>query len=242
MSNYAALILDDDLENIKILNLYLNKYCKNITPIYTASTLNEAIDTNIEHKPNLLFLDIQLGNETSSFQLLDNFDTSDQAIIFVTSHDKFALKAIEHHAKGYILKPIKVENLIATVNKVTATLDNAIVQKQKIVHLDTDFIAIASTDKIDLIKYSAIISCSSDGKYTVFSTTDKTYISSKNLGEYENLLDSKIFIRIHRQHIVNINHVIQFDKTTGLSCKLSNGKNLPISKRKKEELKTYLRL
>ena len=98
MTNYTALLLDDEVENIDLLEIYLKKYCDIFCTIYKATTLEEAISLCLEHKPDILFLDINLGEEKNSFTLLDNCVTDDNEIIFISSYNEYALKAIKKNA------------------------------------------------------------------------------------------------------------------------------------------------
>jgi two-component system, LytTR family, response regulator len=243
MTNYSALIIDDEIENIELLKLYLKKYCKEIEVIYSATTLKEGTELFLEHRPNILFLDINLGNNSTSFSLLENYDTSHSKIIFISSFDDFALKAIKFNVLAYLLKPLKKEEFIDAVTKAIEKLDDSKLGVMANSQRCSNLIAIASVNKIELIPIQEIISCSADGKYTVFYTTsNKIYTSSRNIGEYQELLNPNSFFRIHHKHIVNINFVKAVNKIEGYFCEMTNQLNLPISKRKQDEFNRFIRL
>lgn len=105
------------------------------------------------------------------------------------------------------------------------------------------FLAISSTDKIELIKVDDIVFCRADGKYTEFVLSNGTKIlSSKNLGEYNNVLTYNYFFRIHHSYVINIKHISKITKKDGLYCEFTNGVALPIAKRRQEEFIKFIKL
>jgi two-component system LytT family response regulator len=249
MINFSALIVEDIDCNDNLTKNYLNKYYKNIDTIFTATNINDGIDLFLEHKPDIVFLNINLGSDITSFALLENYNTENCEIIFISSYEKYALKAINSNVSAYLIKPIKIDELVNAVDKVIfkitkrklieSQLNQFTMQNSK----NLSLIAIPSTNKIDMIAVDKIVNCTADGKYTVIVTSDdEEFTSSRNLGEYELLLDKSVFFRIHHKHLVNINFVKKINKKDGYYCDLSNGKNLPVSKRKQEEFNKFIRL
>jgi two-component system LytT family response regulator len=249
MIKFSALIVEDIDCNDNLTRVYLNKYYKNIDTIFTATNINDGIDLFLEHKPDIVFLNINLGLDITSFALLENYNTENCEIIFISSYEKYALKAINSNVSAYLIKPIKIEELVNAVDKIIfkitkrklieTQLNQFTIQNSK----NLSLIAIPSTNKIDMIAVDKIVNCTADGKYTVIVTSDdEEFTSSRNLGEYELLLDKSVFFRIHHKHLVNINFVKKINKKDGYYCDLSNGKNLPVSKRKQEEFNKFIRL
>jgi two-component system LytT family response regulator len=243
MKYYAALILDDETENITLLELYLSKYCKQIQSIHTSTKIDDALEIIVNQKPDILFLDIDLGNNSNSFDLIDKYNLGSSQIIFITSHEHFALKAINlNNIAAYLLKPLQVEGLLKAVEKAIINL-NLHGGKKETENLNSNFIAVSSMDRIDIIPTEDIMYCSADGKYTHFYTkNDKKYTSTRNIGEYQELLNPHFFFRIHSKHIVNINFVSAINKGDGYYCELINGKTVQIAKRRKEDFNRFLKL
>jgi two-component system LytT family response regulator len=245
MKTLTALIIDDESENNMLLELYLKKYFKNIIEIFKSTNLDEGIDMFLDHQPDILFLDINLSNGITTFEFLDNYDIGNSQIIFITSYEEYALKAINNeNVSAYLIKPIKIDNLIKAVSKTILKINS---YYEKAINEDegknSNFIAVASINKIDLIPVEEIMFCTADGKYTVFETKNNlNYTSSKNLGQYQALLSSNTFFRIHHKHLVNINFIKSINKSDGYFCELINGKNLPISKRNQEKFSRFIRL
>lgn len=250
MLNCTALLLDDEIENIDLLEIYLKKYCDFFCTIYKATTLEEGMSLCLEYKPNILFLDIDLGEEKNSFTLIDNCLTDDSEIIFISSYNEYALKAIKNNACAYIMKPIVPAELVQAVNKALKNIENKKVlktaNKQSGESLTTNenIIAIASIEKIDIIQVNDIAYCQADGKYTNFFLKNGTeYTSSRNIGEYENLLlQHHNFFRVHHKYIVNIKAISSVNKKDGFYCELKSGKTIPIAKRRQEAFNKFLRL
>ncbi|MCB0753431.1 MAG: response regulator transcription factor [Ignavibacteriae bacterium] len=245
----SAVIVDDEIENIKLLRILLGKYCPFVKTIGEALTSNEAVSLINKFKPALVFMDVELDKDTG-FDVLEQIDDVDIKVIIVTAHNQYAIDAFKHSSIDYITKPIGVEQLIIAVNKARNDIE-----KDRFTHLfksgkllkglkqsnDRDFVAIPSVNKVEFVKLENIIYLKSDGRYTVFNlTSGKKIIASKNLGEYEAILDANKFFRIHNSYIVNLNHVEKINKEAGNYCDMTNRDSLPIAKRRQESLSKFL--
>ena len=109
--------------------------------------------------------------------------------------------------------------------------------------LPQHLIAVPSAKKIDFIKVEDIIYLKSEGRYTMFQLKDnKQLVATKNLGEYENLLDASIFFRVHHSYVVNLTQVTSINKTDGNYCEMVNKETVPIAKRRQEQLNKFLKI
>jgi two-component system LytT family response regulator len=247
MNEIDVLILDDQTENNELLKEYIQLYCKNINAIYTSTTVDEAILLYLTKTPRILLLDIQLDYGLNSFDFLKRISTSTTEIIFITSHEQYALKAInEVSAVAYLIKPVKPEELVTALNKAVRNLGS-----KTIISLETaaqslakyDVLSISLRDRVVLMKQNEIVYLEADGKYTNFIMADKiNYRSSKNIGEYIDFLDPSSYFRIHSKYIVNLNYVTNINKAAGNYCELKDLNALPISKRRQKELYEFLNL
>lgn len=250
-----AVLVDDDLQNLELLKYSLEKYCPLINIVGQANTADAAVKMVGELAPELIFMDIQLHYK-NTFEILDTIDCTKTEIIFVTAYSHYALKAFQYNAIAYLLKPISVENLILATNKVALKLEekeklNQLVQKeQNQAIIDTaipanhsPYLTISSLNNILILKKADILFCKSEGRYTIFFLKDNIqHVSSKNLGAYDLVLNGDCFSRIHHSYIVNINHILTINKKQGYYCEMISGALIPISRRKKNNLKTLLNI
>jgi two-component system LytT family response regulator len=243
MKNLKILILEDDIDSAKLYELYLRKYFKEIHTIFLAHTLETALDCFFENKPNILFLDVNIGNDLV-FAFLEKINTENVYKICITSHEHYAVKAYEFHVHNYLVKPVLIEKFIdVTTRAINWIANNNSKTKTQNVTVNKSFIAISSANKVEIVSMENIIYLEADGRYTIFHLKDAPIkMSTLNMGEYENLLDKNMFIRTHHKFIININEVRTIEKNVGYDCLMSNNKLLPVSKRKVSNLIQFLNL
>lgn len=252
MAKLTAVLVDDEPSNSELLQHFIKKYCPRVDVVGCADTKEDAIQIIPQLKPDILFLDIIL-DEGTGFDVLEAIHTDDLQVIFVTAFDEFAIKAFKYNAVDFLLKPLQIEDLILAVNNAedrigkNQFLENnrlqALMNAVSSEKINQDFIAIPTIEKIEFLKTNSITYCKSDGKYTEFhSVNSKMLVSSKNLGEYEQLLDEAVFFRIHNSYIVNLNYVVNINKAAGNYIELENGTSLPIAKRRQESLHKFLKI
>ena len=154
---------------------------------------------------------------------------------------------------NFILKPIDPKDLISTVNILEKNLKNELfttnTQLQstktsiKSKTSDYNFIAIPSTKKIDFIKIDDILYFESDGRYTIIYLTDKTtFFVSKNIGGYDKILTPRYFFRTHKKYLINLKYIININNADGSNCELMGNLTLPVAKRRKEDLVSFLNI
>jgi len=241
-----AIIVDDQAEAINILQLKLKTNCPEINIVCTCNTIEDAYKQINELKPELVFLDIDLG-EDNSFELLSLFEDVFFKIIFVTGHDEYALKAIQYAALGYIIKPVTSSKLIEAVQNVkksiTSTQNYSILKNSLFTDKKSlDKIVLSFGNTIDIITLSEILYIEASGNYcTVFLANDKKLMVNKTLKNFEDLLDNKIFYRTHKSFIINLNSVVRFViKKDGGFAYLNKNIEIPVSDTKKHELSSLL--
>ena len=249
MNKLKTIIVEDEVNNAELLKHFINKYCSTIELIEICANKAEAVAAISKHKPDLLFLDIILEEDTA-FDLLEEIDYTELHIIFVTAFDEFALKAFRFNAADYLLKPVQIDELIGAVNRIQERQENQdFLKKEQIQKLEekirkpsTKLVTVSNIDKVSFIKNEEILYCKSSGRYTEFYLKDKRKIvASKSLGEYEEELDKNHFYRIHKSFIVNLNSIEQINKKAGNYCELSDGSSLPISRRRLDGLLQFLK-
>jgi len=238
-ADITTIILDDENDAIKNLQNVIKKYCPEIKILKTCNTIEDAYRFINEYKPQLVFLDIDLGDNKTSFDLLSLFNPVFFKIIFVTAYHDFALKAIKFSALDYILKPFAQTEVLQAIEKVkknvftTESLDllHTQIKKNKL----SDKIALNLGNSIEIIDINDIINIEASKNYSIVTTIKKEkLLASKLLGEFEELLKDKGFYRIHYSHLINIAHIKNYSSSQGGVVIMNNNIELPISDRKKK--------
>ena len=252
MSKIRAILVDDEIKNNELLNIYLEKYCPIIDVVGISTTVEDAIQKINELRPKLVFLDIVLQDGTG-FDVLDGINYDDYSAVFITAFQEYAVTAFKFNAIDFLLKPIDPKDLITTVKTLEDNLKNKIFTTNPQLESaktsietktsDYNFIAIPSTKKIDFIKIDDILYFESDGRYTIIYLIDQTtFFVSKNIGEYDKILAPKYFFRIHKKYLINIKYIININNADGTNCELVGNIVLPVAKRRKEDLVSFLNI
>jgi two-component system LytT family response regulator len=254
-----AILVDDDLKNLELLKYFLIKFCPLVNIIGEANNVEDSIELIGNLNPELIYIDIQL-NDRNAFDVLDEIKASEIEVIFVSAYSEYALKALKYNALDYILKPLAIEDVIVATNKAIFKLNEkkrfdklvSIAEEKNLAKIDaadnialndSSYLAISSLNNILIIKKDDILYCKSQGRYTIFFLRNKIeHVSSKNLGEYEVLLNKKFFLRIHHSYIINVNQIKCVNKKQGYYCEMADGSLIPISRRKKEKLLELLKV
>jgi two-component system LytT family response regulator len=239
----TTIIIDDETPARNNLRLLLNKYCPEVNVINEYSSADEAFAGIIQHKPDLIFLDIEMPNK-SGFELIKELRSvgSTVKIIFVTAYDHYAIKALRYSAIDYLLKPIEVSDLIFAVGRVRVTSDQNTRLTYLLENLQTkdhssQKLMVPDREGMHFIELSGISYCLADGNYTYITLKNgKKIHSSKTLKEFEDLLPDSLFFRIHNSTIINLNLVKKFIKGDGGFVQLEDDSIHEVSRRKKQEL------
>jgi len=243
-----AVLIDDDKITLEIFERMLNDIYQGIEVIGKARSAKEGAALIKRKKPDLVFLDIEMpgGN---GFSMLEEFDDIDFEVVFVTSHDEYAIKAIKFSALDYIVKPVKKDELNSTIkrflknkNKDSAYLRHEVLKDSLNNELPLSHIVLPSAKEYKIVRSDDLYRCESDSYYTnVFLKNGEKVIVSKTLKEFEQMLTDDGFVRVHNSHLVNINYVNSFNRNDGGFVMMKDGTKIPVSRRKRENLLTILR-
>jgi len=238
-----ALIVDDEQFCRDNLKLMIQEYCPAILQTETAADAEEARNQVSHLKPDVLFLDVQMPNE-NGLELLNSLGNHQMSVIFTTAHREYALDALKAQAIDYLEKPINIDDLQTAVGKVESKSSNSLDKIRELINTSSgttaqERIAIPMREGYEIISYEEIIHLEASESYTViYLEGDKKILSSKNIKVYEDKLSSLVFFRTHKSHIVNMrDHLKGFNRIDGNSAVMSNGKFIPIARRK---LQTFL--
>lgn len=236
-----CVLIDDEEKNLENLKILLEDFCANAQVLALCQNVSEGIEAIRTHKPDIVFLDIQMQRETG-FDLLAKVKPIDFEVIFITAHSEYAIKAFKFSAVDYLLKPIDIEELKKAVEKVEKKLNVNI--SERLEHLLQNLkpavgqsynLAIPTSDGLIFVKIENIIYCVASSNYTeIFMNDGKKYIVSRTLKEYEELLVKNNFFRIHNSFLVNLNAIKKYVRGEGGYVIMSNDASLDVSKRRKE--------
>jgi two-component system LytT family response regulator len=236
-------IIIDDEENIRILlRGILKTHCTDVDVVAEAGSVAQAYEAIRAFKPDLLLLDIRLGDGTG-FGLLEKFEKIDFRIIFVTSYEEYALKALKLSAVDYIMKPVIADELVAAIDKTRHLIGKGEEQPVKVLvdnsknpNNQDKKLVLKTADKFHFVPVGDIIRCESDSSYTKFLLADNTSILiSRTMKEFEDILTGFGFFRPFKSDLINLKHIKAFNKTDGGFIIMTDNSRVPLSDRKREE-------
>lgn len=240
----TTLLIDDEAPARNLVKAYLSNH-PNIEIIGEAANGFEGLKLINELKPDLIFLDVQMPKLTG-FELLELLDGHVPQIIFCTAYDEYALKAFEHNAVDYLLKPFAKERLMEAIKKVTSVGK----QREELPHKSlsipetTERIVVKDGSEISIIPVDDVHYIEAQNDYVDIFTTNGKFLKKQTMSHYEETLPANRFVRIHRKYILNINQLVKIDKygKETYTVKLKNGAVLTVSASGYTNLKQVLGL
>lgn len=225
---YKVVIIDDEQSGREVLSQLLASN-KDISIVGFGESAESGIAAIVEHKPDIVFLDIEMPNGTG-FNVLDNDAVRDInfRVIFTTAFEKYALKAIKYAALDYILKPIDKNELNAALQKVIVEKQTAGGNNEWIEDLKTAFnkssrLKLISKDGFDMVDVNSIVYIKADANYTMFYFDDGTSkLISKTMKIFQLYLEQHGFLRIHRSHIINTSKMSKYQHGKGGQVVMTN--------------------
>jgi two-component system LytT family response regulator len=242
-----AIIIDDE----QLARSIVKEYAEGIPQIEIVQECSdgfEGLKAILQHKPDLLFLDIQMP-KINGFEMLELVE-SPPAVIFTTAFDEYAIKAFESHAVDYLLKPFSKERFDKAVSKF---LDQTDLQQQKknteaLLNSTTELpaqherIVVKTGGKIKIIPVGDILYLEAADDYVKIFTQEGSFLKNKTLSFFESTLPANKFARTHRSFMVNIHEITRIDpyeKENHLAI-LRSGGRIPVSKSGYAKLKAVL--
>jgi two-component system LytT family response regulator len=242
MKQQTAVLVDDMPQALEMLYNDISKKHANIQIIGTATSVVEAAKLLSKQQPDILFLDIMLGDGTG-FDVLEIIPDLSSKIIFVTASDAYAIKAFKFAAIDYILKPYSDEDLNNAIDKALHQIQP---EKKQLNVLQESIsnpanvpkkISLHTLDKIVVVSLEEIIKCKSDNNYTTFYFENDTKLMvTKTLKYFADLLKESHFLRVHQSHLVNTKYIKEYIKSDGGYLVLKDKSTVPVSVRKRAEV------
>jgi two-component system LytT family response regulator len=242
-----AILIDDE----PLARLVVTEYLKAWPQVEIIQECNdgfEGVKAIMQHQPDLIFLDIQMP-KVNGFEMLELVDDP-PAVIFTTAFDEYAIRAFEEHAIDYLLKPFSQQRFDKAIQKFVdqhepaQSLQNTKQLLQNLPSTASERIVVKTGTKIKIIPVSDVIFMAADDDYVNIHTADGSYLKNKTMAYFEQMLDPRHFVRVHRSYILKVQEITRIDpyeKETHIAI-LKSGDKIPVSKTGYVKLKQTLGL
>ena len=236
-----TILVDDETNNTAYVKELLQLH---FPLVQIASVCNEATDCIRiikEFEPQLVFMDVEMPGCTG-LEILQNLEPLNFEVIFITAHSDYALAAFDLNALGYLTKPIEVEKFIKVTTNAIQKIELGNINRHFFSLLQTNSsnnnagkIALPTQNGLMFIEPTDILYCHSSGNYTQICTkAAKTILVSRQLGDFEKLLPTDDFQRIHDQYIVRLQYIKEYIRGRGGELIMENNETLPVSAGRKD--------
>ena len=241
-----ALVVDDEEFARKNLSMMLQEHCPEIEVIGEASRKEQAIEIINEVQPDVVFLDIRMPSGAEGFELLEEIENKNFLVVFVTAFKDYAIRAFNASAVYYILKPIDVEELQLSVEKLMSTRENYSNSPESystyfdsLKELSTNLldnkqssrIAISHTKGLKIVNDDTITHLEASGNCTMIYFNDGSrYLDTRTLKIYENILNPEKFCRVHKSHIINLQILKEYVNEDGHIAVLDGDIRVPVAR------------
>jgi two-component system LytT family response regulator len=237
-----ALIIDNEAPLRTGLKSLIHSFCPEITDTEEAAGVQQGLQMIKSFHPDIVFLDVEMDDGTG-FDLMKQIPDPAFQLIFVTAHNQYAIEAFRFSAIDYLLKPVDPEALQTSIQKAAKNIRNTnlhlqvqvMLQQLAGIHNQDKKIVLKDIENTYFIKVADISYCEAEGTYTKFFIHNSpSILVSKNLKEYEAILEPLGFLRTHHSFLVNPDKIKMYDKTDGGALILDGGHSVPVSQRKKD--------
>lgn len=243
-----TLLVDDEIRGLSSLKKLVELNCPELQVIAECQNATQALQAILMMRPQLVFLDISMPGK-NGFDLLNELKDIHFEIIFVTAHNQYSLQAFRYSAVDYLLKPVDEALLMYAVQRAASRINTQSISSNidtflyNIQHRPSEMkLCVTSLKGFQVIRLSEIIYCEAESSYTIFHMIDGTNIvASKSIIDYELLLEDNFFCRIHKSYMINLAHIKEYMKGEGGSVILTNGKEVEVSRRRREAFLSRVR-
>ncbi len=238
-----AIIIDDEPYSCQALISLLERNCPEINVVAVCHNPKDAITIIDKWQPQLVFLDVEMPH-LNGFELLEKLSPVRFEIIFTTSYDQYAIKAIRFSALDYLLKPVDPVELKVAVQKFISRQASSLPQQLDILKASlhqplslNNRIALPTMEGLQIVPVDTILFCNSSSNYTILVLKDKQKITiSRTLKEIEEMLEGYPFLRVHHSFLVNLHEIKKYIRGEGGTLLMSDGSTVDVSRSRKEVL------
>ena len=234
----TAVIVDDELHGRENLKKIIETYSPEIEILSVADSVLKGIELVNIHKPDVVFLDINMP-VLDGFDFLNEFEDRNFMVVFVSAHEEFGIKALKAGASDYLLKPISIKELKVTVRKLLSLSEQSF---RTPVPSQNEKLVLPASHGFDVLVIKDIIRVEADGCYSkVVVREGKSRIVSRTLKEFEDTLPEVSFFRIHKSHLINLNYIKEYSNLSGSIVTMTDGSRIEISRRKAPDFKLKIK-
>lgn len=242
-----ALVIDNEQKIRETVVDLIKAFCPQITSISQADGVVTGLKKIHEIDPDIVFTDVEMDDGTG-MDMLSKLSEIKFQVIFITAHNKYAIDAFKFSAIDFLTKPINPDELAKSVQKAENSIKNksyleqVAIMNEKNISKDEKKIVLKELDAIHVLKVKDLICCEASGIYTTFFIdNNKQIVVSKNLKEYEDILEPYGFLRVHNSFLINANRIEKFEKSDGGIVVMEGGQKIPVSQRKRDVLIDFLK-
>jgi two-component system LytT family response regulator len=236
-----AIIIDDEPDCVALMALQLEQHCPQVQILLQTTKPEEGLQAIQKLEPDVVFLDVEMPR-MNGFSLLEQLEDISFCLIFVTAYNEFALRAFRFSALDYLLKPLNITHLCEAVRKAE--------KRQRIDHRQLDMlryqlkegqypskIAVPFQNGVVFVELKELVYCEADSNYTkLILTSGKSYLLSKTLREVQEVLEGRNFLRVHRQYLINLDHIKMYHKGDGSYLVMTGDVSVPVARNQKDRL------
>ena len=228
--------MEYEMNKIRFLKTVLKNYNAYLVVVGKTSCLKEFLNLSNDLQPNIIFLNVELGEDKNLMSVLKNVLLYNCEIIIISVYSKQAIDRFK--VSSYLVNPIQVDVFIDVIKK---TYSNFNVPTDKNIDKINSLIALPVSNTIAHVRLNDIIYLEAVGKHTIFYLKDNSsIIVSKNINEFRKKLPEKLFFRIHQKYGVNLNYIKNIYRNQHLYCQLINEISLPVAEKMERKLKMNL--
>jgi len=242
MESLKAILVDDELSSLQNLQQKIAEFCPELKVVATPNKPEEAIFLIRHHKPDVVFLDIEMPR-MNGFRMLEELENVDAEIIFTTAYNHYAIDAIRISAFDYLMKPISVEDLQSAVARLMVKHKRETQEKLTVLRKSLqesrsqeDRIAIPTSEGMEFINIKNIVRIESSSNYSKLHLLNgQTVLVTRLLKDFEEMLLPYRFYRVHHSHVINLTYIEKYIRGEGGQVVLQNGDVIDVARRKKDE-------
>jgi two-component system LytT family response regulator len=241
MQTFKTIIIDDEENSRSNTKSMLASYCPEIEVIAEAGSGMEGKKLIQELKPDVVFCDINMPGMTG-LEMIDGLVHRDFCLIFLTAYSEHGINAVKAGAIDYLLKPLLLSELQGAVKKVVTHYEQKMSHSNISGNHDKNLVLINHSKGFTLIDYKDIIWLEASDNYTnLFLNTGKKIVASKTLKEFEAILPTTVFFRIHRSSLINIDYIKEYSNAEGGTIIMTDGTSIQVSKARSQEFSEFLK-